>query len=211
LKKYFFKTPKLLKNLYPNLIWDIKSTNNSLFLTFDDGPSPITTPFILKTLKKYDAMASFFCVGENIMRYKEVALSIVKAGHMIGNHTQNHLNGWKVKDKEYLQNVQKCNETLNSILNISNDYFRPPYGRIKASQVKLLNPNYKIIMWDYLTGDFDITLDKKMCVSKFKKSEIQSGSIIVFHDNPKAVEKLHYVLPRFLDHFNNIGFTFKKL
>src|SRR6201992_1007651 len=128
---YTVKTPFLLKLLYPKLLWDARADNRSIFLTFDDGPIPIVTPFVLKILKEYDAKATFFCIGDNVRKHPDVFEQVKNDGHTIGNHTFNHLNGWKTDDKTYLENFLQADELIGSNL------FRPPYGRIKRSQVKL--------------------------------------------------------------------------
>src|ERR1700710_2450857 len=150
---YLVKSPRLLKKLYPELIWDVKPGKPCIYLTFDDGPIPIVTPFVLNILKQYHAKATFFCIGDNVSKHPDVFEQVKNAGHAIGNHTFNHLKGWKTDDKTYLDNFLKADKLMGTNL------FRPPYGRIKKSQINLLKqakPNVNIIMWDMLSGDFDI-------------------------------------------------------
>src|ERR1700710_1642639 len=163
---YLFKTPLLLKKLYPDLVWDIKQDKPCIYLTFDDGPIPIVTPFVLNILKQYEAKATFFCIGDNVKKHPDIFEQVKAGGHNIGNHTYNHLKGWKTEDKTYLDNFLKADEQLHTNL------FRPPYGRIKKSQIKLLRqakPNLNIIMWDVLSGDFDINLKPEACLQNVLK------------------------------------------
>lgn len=204
---YLFKTPRLLKLLYPKLIWDIKTSSRSIFLTFDDGPIPIVTPYVLKILKEYGAKATFFCIGDNVRKHPEIFEQVKREGHAIGNHTFNHLKGWKTDDDTYLDNFKQADELLHTNL------FRPPYGRIKrsqADQLKALNPELDIIMWDVLSGDFDMTLKPERCLKKTIKYT-KPGSIVVFHDSLKAFNRLEYVLPRALALWKSQGYTFELL
>lgn len=204
---YLVKTPWWLKKLYPQLIWNAEPGNRSIFLTFDDGPIPIVTPFVLNILKKYDAKATFFCIGDNVRKHPDIFEEVKKAGHTIGNHTYNHLRGWDTEDEVYLENYLKANEVLDAPL------FRPPYGRIRRSQVKLLQqarPDIKIIMWDVLSGDFDMALKKHEALNNVIKNA-GDGSIVLFHDSVKAFLKMEYALPLVLEHFSKLGYTFKAL
>ncbi|RFZ83281.1 polysaccharide deacetylase family protein [Mucilaginibacter terrenus] len=204
---YLIKTPGLLKKLYPSLIWDVKPAARSIFLTFDDGPIPIVTPFVLKNLEAYKAKATFFCIGDNVTRHPDVYNEVKNAGHAIGNHTYNHLRGWDTDSETYLDNFLKADYLMQSAL------FRPPYGRIKREQIKMLRdsrPGLKIIMWDVLSGDFDTNLDPEECLRKVIKYT-KPGSIIVFHDSLKAFKRLEYVLPRALEYWSKAGYNFEAL
>ncbi|HEK19662.1 polysaccharide deacetylase family protein [Mucilaginibacter sp.] len=204
---YLVKTPWWLKKLYPQLIWNAEPGNRSIFLTFDDGPIPIVTPFVLNILKKYDARATFFCIGDNVHKHPDIFEEVKQAGHTIGNHTYNHLRGWDTDDQVYLQNYLKANELLKTPL------FRPPYGRIKRSQIKLLQqarPDIQIIMWDVLSGDFDMSLKREEALKNVTQNA-GDGSIVLFHDSIKAFHKMEYALPLVLEHFTRLGFTFKAL
>lgn len=204
---YLVKTPWWLKKLYPQLIWTAEPGNRAIFLTFDDGPIPIVTPFVLNILKKYDAKATFFCIGENVQKHPDIFDEVKQAGHTIGNHTYNHLRGWDTEDQVYLQNYLKANEVLDTPL------FRPPYGRIKRSQIKLLQqarPDIQIIMWDVLSGDFDLGLKRQEALNNVLKNTTD-GSIVLFHDSLKAYYKMEYALPKTLEHFSKLGYTFKAL
>ena len=204
---YLVKTPWLLKKLYPDLIWNKSRKNHCIYLTFDDGPIPIVTSFVLNILKQYNAKATFFCIGDNISKHPEVFEQVKNAGHSIGNHTFNHLKGWKTCNKTYLDNFLKADELLKSNL------FRPPYGRIKRSQIKMLKqakPNVNIIMWDVLSGDFDINLEPEKCLKNVLK-HTGNGSIVVFHDSLKAYDRLEYVLPKAMEEWGKQGYEFKTL
>ena len=217
---YLIKSPFLLKWYYPSLLWNKSRTEKVIYLTFDDGPIPNVTDFVLKTLKVFNAKATFFCIGDNIVKYPEVFERVKTAGHAIGNHTFNHLKGWKTDDETYLENTLKCQELMQSNL------FRPPYGRIKKSQIRSLksqvrrpeyesqpqteNSQLQIVMWDLLSGDFDTKLSPEKCYQNVIK-HTENGSIIVFHDSLKAFDRLEYALPRVLAHFTEKGFTFATL
>jgi len=200
----FAKSPSILKNLFPNLIWEIKTTNKEIFLTFDDGPHSKITPQVIKILDEFNVKATFFCVGENIIKYPDIYKQIVSNGHKTGNHSYNHINGWKTSNDEYFTNIEKADKLINSKL------FRPPYGRISLSQIKPLSKIYSIIMWTVLTYDFDQKVNKEQCLSNSIKNT-KSGSIVVFHDSLKAEKNLIYSLPLFLNHFLNKGYTFSLL
>ncbi|MBL4654488.1 MAG: polysaccharide deacetylase family protein [Bacteroidia bacterium] len=201
---YFIKTPSIFKKLFPSLIWDIPTTEKELYITFDDGPTPELTFWIMEELKKHDAQATFFCVGNNVCNHPEVYGRLFTSNHAVGNHTFNHLNGWKTKNKDYFRNIQQCKEFVPSKL------FRPPYGKLKFSQISALKDFYKIIMWDVLSGDFDKNVSKEQCL-KNSLNHIKPGSIIVFHDNERFTEKIKYVLPKFLKHFSEKGYSFLSL
>ena len=242
---YSVRPNLLMRKIYPSAIWrivpltgfspDSPSRTDSaeqgggdgrggqIFLRFDDGPVPEITPWVLDTLKKYDAKATFFCVGANIEKYPSVFQKIISEGHSIGNHTHNHLNGWKAKTKNYLENIALCNSAIknyqSSVLgNRSNNHFlpindqrsplfRPPYGKLKRSQYSILKSKYSLVMWDVLSGDFDQKLSEEKCL-KNVLTKTREGSIVVFHDSIKAKKNLFYTLPKFLEHFSKKGFVF---
>lgn len=204
---YLVKSPLLLKWYYPSLIWNKTRAQRVIYLTFDDGPIPDVTDFVLKTLKSFNAKATFFCIGDNIQKHPDIFDRLKSEGHRIGNHTFNHLKGWKTEDQVYLQNFRQCQELTNTNL------FRPPYGRIKKSQISSLRtefPGLQIVMWDVLSGDFDLKLDPQKCYDQVIK-HAGNGSIIVFHDSLKAFDRLKYALPRALQYFSEQGFRFETL
>jgi peptidoglycan/xylan/chitin deacetylase (PgdA/CDA1 family) len=207
--KYFIKTPWWMKKLYPSRLWDVATNDKIIYLTFDDGPHPVATPFVLDELNKYNAKATFFCLGKNVVNYPVIYQRILEEGHRTGNHTQTHMNGWKTTTQEYLADVSEA------ALNINSDLFRPPYGKINRSQVngigKAMNNRLtKIVMWDILSGDFDESLSKEKCLENVI-NETKPGSIVVFHDSQKAFPRVEYTLPLFLQKFAGNGFTFDSL
>ncbi len=194
----------LLDALTKNLVWSIKTTKKEVFLTFDDGPIPEVTPWVLETLKQYDAKATFFCVGDNVKKHPDIYRMIVDQGHKVGNHTMNHFNGWTNFNKTYFENIEKCNAMIHSNL------FRPPYGKIKPSQISHLKNDYRIIMWDVLTKDYDASVTGEYCFEKVKKN-CKPGSIIVFHDSIKAEKRLRKALPKSLEYLKQEGYTFSSI
>jgi len=204
---YLVKSPFFLRWYYPSLIWNKARSEKAIYLTFDDGPIPDVTDFVLKTLQDYDAKGTFFCIGDNIRKHPEVYDRLIAGGHRIGNHTFNHLKGWKTADKRYLENFEQCQALTGTKL------FRPPYGRIKKSQaraIKAKHPEMDIIMWDVLSGDFDTSLAPEKCFKNVVR-HTNNGSIIVFHDSLKAFDRLQYALPRTLAYFKERGFAFRTL
>ena len=205
--RYFVKTPWWIKKLYPGCVWDIEPKNKTLYFSFDDGPHPTITSYILNLLKKYNAGATFFCIGQNVQNYPEVYKQIIEEGHSVGNHTEHHFNGWKTSDEDYIRDIVEANDKIGSSL------FRPPYGRIKKTQMRLLKEKYpamKIIMWNILAGDWDENLKPGRCFEQIR-SKISDGDIIVFHDIDKAFPRLEYALPRLLEEYAEKGYQFKKI
>ncbi len=200
---YLVKTPWYLKTVYPSLIWDIKS-DNTLYLTFDDGPIPFVTDEVLSILKDYNAKATFFCIGENAKQNAHVLRRVEDAGHLIGNHTYHHHNGWKTENALYEKDVEDCDAILHS------PFFRPPYGRIGYQQIQDLKKKYSIIMWDVLSGDFDTAIDAGKCIRNVTENAVP-GSIIVFHDSEKAKDRVLGALPEVLAYFSRKGYTFSAL
>ena len=204
---YQTNSPFWLQWFYPTLTWYKNRKEKSIYLTFDDGPIPVVTPYVLNTLKKFNAKATFFCIGENIDKYPEIYADVISEGHMIGNHTYNHLKGWNTDNNEYLNNIKKCSDLTRSKL------FRPPYGRIKQSQISEIKeqiPGTEIVMWDVLSGDFDQSISTQTCINNVLKNT-KNGSIIVFHDSIKAFDRLEHSLPVILENLSNNGFNFKVL
>ena len=207
--KFWVKTNRFIKWIFPNYVWDIPNDGQKVFLTFDDGPTPEITEWVLEQLKKYNAKATFFCIGNNIEKYPEIFQKTIAEGHAIGNHTFDHLNGWKTTTEDYIENV-KLYETQNPKL-VTRNLFRPPYGKIKHSQSKILRKlGYKIIMWDVLSRDYDQRISSTQCLENVL-SNIETGSIIVFHDSVKAEHNLKYVLPKTLEFLKEKGFVCDKI
>ena len=204
---YIAKTPKWVKKLFTGSIWEMPQTKKAIYLTFDDGPHPVITPFVLDELKKFNARATFFCIGKNVAENPLVYKRISDEGHAIGNHTFNHLDGWKTDNAEYLHNILEARKYIDS------DLFRPPYGRITRSQHKNLTQQakpFKIIMWSVLSGDFDVNITPEQCCQTVLKNT-KSGSVIVFHDSEKARERMQFALPAVLKHFSEKGYAFEKI
>lgn len=206
---YLHRTPFFVRWLYPDLKWKEKSGEQLLYLTFDDGPVPEATPQVLEILLKYKIKATFFCVGDNIRKHPDIFMQVLSQGHTIGNHTYNHLNGWKTPWQEYYENTKKCHEEIGKYAPGDN-LFRPPYGKISGAQIKALKNEYKIVMWDVLSGDFDPSLSAAECLKKTIKAT-RDGSIIVFHDSIKALDKIQNTLPYYIEHFLARGYKFLPL
>ena len=201
---YLVQTPRWLQKLYPRRLWRLPAVKKTLYLSFDDGPHPTITPFVLDTLQQYGAKATFFCIGRNVQAHPEIYQRILREGHAVGNHSFDHLNGWKTTDEDYLDNILKAGKLIDSNL------YRPPYGRMTRSQEKKLVelPGFFItVMWTVLSGDFDKDLSPLQCWNNLHK-HAKPGSIIVFHDSEKANEKMRYALPLVLEHFSREGYTF---
>lgn len=201
----------IIKKLFLNYVWEIPNNENKVYLTFDDGPTPEITEWVLSNLKEYNSKATFFCIGDNVRKFPEIFQKVINEGHSIGNHTFNHLNGWKTSASDYIENV-KLYETEHFKLNTEHcKLFRPPYGKIKPSQSKILRKfGYKIIMWDIISYDFDAKISKEQCLENVLKN-VKTGSIIVFHDSKKAFTNLEYALPRTLDFLKEKGFVCEKI
>jgi peptidoglycan-N-acetylglucosamine deacetylase len=202
---YLVKPPRIVNLLTKNnLVWKIPTDEKRIFLTFDDGPIPELTPWVLDVLQEYKAKATFFCVGDNVQKNPDIFNRIVREKHTVGNHTFNHLNGWKNKLDDYVDNIEEFQKYLET------DLFRPPYGKIKPKQIKKLKEDYSIIYWTVLSGDFDENLKPEKCLHRIKK-KTKAGSIIVFHDNMKAYPRIKYALPKYLEHFSQLGYSFDAL
>ena len=204
---YFTKTPFWLKKLYPSCIWNYsRSDGKKIYLSFDDGPHEVATPFILDELKKVNAKASFFCIGKNVQQEPALYKQILMEGHRVGNHTFNHLNGWKTDSGLYLKNVEQARELIDSNL------FRPPYGRISAFQIRnmIQKLHYKIVMWDILAGDFDPSVTGRQAADRVIMNS-RPGSIVIFHDSAKAFRVLKEALPLVLAYFSGEGYSFETI
>lgn len=210
---YLAKTPGLLKSFYPlACTWNFSRGEKVMYFTFDDGPHPVATPFVLDTLKQYNAKATFFCIGKNVIEYPDIYKRILNEGHSVGNHTFNHVNGWKTADQEYIDNIGEARKYIDSVL------FRPPYGRITKFQASVLTAKenqkqktvFRIIMWDVLSGDFDVAASAEKCVKNVTRNA-REGSIIVFHDSEKALPRMKTSLAESLKYFSEKGFKFNAI
>lgn len=207
--RYFIKIPWLLRRVYPEFVWKIPSKERVVYLSFDDGPHPVITPFVLDLLVKFDARASFFCIGDNVQRHPDIYRRMVAEGHAVGNHTNNHLNGWKTDDEEYVQNIRDASVHIRSSL------FRPPYGRIKKSQARMMKQSadlkqLRVIMWDVLSGDFDTAFTPEICFRNVVDN-VSPGSVIVFHDSEKAFGNLRQCLPEVLSWLKTEGYAMRAI
>lgn len=194
------RTPALLRKLFPSLTWSVERDEKCVYLTFDDGPHPEITPWVMEELDKYGFKATFFCIGDNVRKYPETYQEILNNGHRTGNHTFNHLKGFSTSSPTYFENIQECAQLVKSEL------YRPPYGQITFSQIKHLSKQYQIIMWSLLVEDWNPKLDQAKKLSLLS-SETKSGDIIVFHDSEKAFENLKVILPEYLEFLSNAGFS----
>ncbi len=210
------KIPRFIKRIFPNYVWDFSSKDKTLYLTFDDGPTPEITAWTLNILKNYNAKATFFCIGNNVKKHPDIFNSIITEGHHIGNHTHNHLKGWKTSKTNYIKDVQQAQHCINTTIigneiDLKTTLFRPPFGKIKNSQAKtLIALGYKIIMWSVISVDWEQKLPKEQCLKNVIK-HTTNGNIIVFHDSLKASKNMQYTLPKVLEHFSNKGYTFKAI
>lgn len=203
---YLVKTPWLIERVvYPGYVWSLSGAQKVVYLSFDDGPHPEITPFVLETLRRFDAKATFFCIGNNVVKYPDVYRQILEEGHAVGNHSHHHLNGWKTGKDAYVKDVTQAAQHINTTL------YRPPYGRITRGQASILQGKFglRIVMWSVLSGDFDKELSPEGCLSNSRQAG--PGSIVVFHDSEKAFSRMRYALPRLLEHYRERGFLFKNI
>jgi peptidoglycan/xylan/chitin deacetylase (PgdA/CDA1 family) len=197
-----YHVPSAISRMFPQVLWHGNRNKPTLYLTFDDGPHPDITPWVLEQLENHNAKATFFCVGQNAEKYPEEFQNIRNGNHNVGNHTFNHLNGWKTTKREYLENVNMAQELHNF------QYFRPPYGKMGLNQYTELKTSFQITMWDVLTGDFNKTYTSEDCFNHTTK-HTHNGSILVLHDSEKAWPRLQKLLPRILEHYSKLGFKFE--
>ena len=194
--------PRFIRQLYPRACWRMDISERAVYLTFDDGPIPEVTPWVLELLEKYKIKATFFMVGDNVRKYPDVYRMVVERGHRIGNHTYNHLRGIEKRTKDYVANTEKANGYLNTNL------FRPPHGFMRFNQYRALRKHYQIVMWDLVTRDYNPKLTGRQVLRKVRKYT-RNGSIITFHDSLRSVENLHYALPRAIEWLLSEGYKFK--
>ncbi|MEO8772329.1 MAG: polysaccharide deacetylase family protein [Ferruginibacter sp.] len=204
---YLIQSSWWIRKIYRQCVWSMNVKEKKIYLSFDDGPHPTITPIVLDELKKYHAKASFFCIGKNVVAYPEIYKRIIDEGHTVGNHSHNHLNGWKTKDDIYLNDIATAKKYIDS------NFYRPPYGKIKFFQLKQLSLtrfNLKTIMWSVLSGDFDVNITKEKCLQNVI-ANTKEGSIVVFHDSEKAFDRMSFALPGTLKYFGEKGYKFEKI
>ncbi|WP_210489157.1 polysaccharide deacetylase family protein [Rufibacter aurantiacus] len=208
----FYRTPPVLPWLFPKVWWRRPVSGKTIFLTFDDGPIPEVTPFVLEQLAAFNAKATFFCVGENLERHPEIAQEVLAQGHVLANHTQQHVKAWNYTPAAYRDQVVLCQAVLEKIgpKPVGKKLFRPPHGQLTWRHLRMLAPEYQVVMWSTLTYDFDASLAPEKCLDK-AISITGPGSVVVMHDSLKAERNLRFVLPRLLRHFSGLGYSFKTL
>jgi len=204
------RIPRWFQHLFPGYTWNLHTEEKVISLTFDDGPIPGITEWVLEILKEYEVKATFFVVGENVLRHPKIIKKIYESGHTIGNHTFHHLKGWGISAQRYFEDVERCSDVIKKHTGSSPKLFRPPHGRIMPAQAKSLRDKYELIMWDTLTVDYDKSLHEKKCLANSIRAT-RVGSIVVFHDSIKAEKNLRYMLPKYIAHFKELGYTFKTL
>lgn len=201
------KVPTIIKKIFYNQIWEIPNSEKKIFLTFDDGPTLEVTNWVLDLLETENIKATFFCIGSNVQKYPAIFKKIINNGHSVGNHTFNHLLGWKTSTSTYIENAALCKAEINKHLFKDINLFRPPYGKISFLQsIQLRKKGYKIIMWDILSEDYNQNISPTKCLKNIKKTK--PGSIIVFHDSIKAQKNLEHTLPKAIKYLKNKGFVF---
>ncbi len=211
------KAPRILQWFYPKRIWAFSSSEKKVYLTFDDGPHPEITPWILDVLKTHNAKATFFCIGNNVEKHPEVFRRIIEEGHTVGNHTYHHLNGWKTATEPYVNDVRNAQQSfekhgeIDEPSKVKSNLFRPPYGKMTHRQANLLRElGYSIVMWHLISYDFDHSLSEEKCL-KNVLNNFRDGSIVIFHDSLKAEKNLRYAIPRVLEHMRVEGYTLARL
>ncbi len=210
MKITWVKTGKWIRRLFPDFIWHVPEATQAVYLTFDDGPVPEVTPWVLDLLASRGIKATFFCIGDNIRKHPDIFQRILAEGHAVGNHTFHHLNGWKTDAATYIANIEACDASIGTHLPNGTPLFRPPYGKITRRQKKwVLQQGKQIVMWDILTADFDATVPPEQCLFN-ATHKVEAGSILIFHDSVKAWKNLEYALPLALDRIKAKGLGFAK-
>ncbi len=202
--------PSFVPKIFNEMIWHMSREESVIYLTFDDGPVPGVTDFVLDQLAKRGMLATFFMVGDNVGKSPQLAAEVFEAGHAIGNHTYHHVDGFRTPDKKYFEEIQLCQDEISSVTGISPSLFRPPYGKITRKQLEEVKQHYKIVMWDVITGDYDPDQSFHKCLTKTKE-HTKKGSVILFHDQQKTEKVIKAVLPDFLEYIQDQGFETGKL
>jgi peptidoglycan-N-acetylglucosamine deacetylase len=204
---YFVKKPRWLRRLYGDCLWEINTNEKILYLTFDDGPHPEETPFVLQQLRKFNAKATFFCIGENVVAHPQLHQQVLEEGHVVGNHTYSHIDGWKTGNKKYYADIQQASGVIHTNL------FRPPFGHITWRQVRTLKDSgnkMRTVLWSVLSADFDVATPEEKCLDNVRDNAAP-GSIVLFHDSAIASKNMRYALPRVLEHFSRQGYAFHSI
>jgi len=208
---HFFTVPSTIQRLITSCVWRREVSEKVIFLTFDDGPHPSITPWVIDLLREYDARGTFFCVGDNVRRYPEVCERVLREGHTLANHTMHHVKGWRTGTGDYLAEVEDCEEALVSVGMSHRRLFRPPYGQITPRQIRALKARgYEIIQWSNLSCDYDRKLNVSQSLNAMVKQS-KPGSIVVFHDSEKAENQLKWLLPKYLEAMQSKGYQFLSL
>ena len=213
MKPYWVKTHRLIKKLFSGFVWDIPNNSKTVYLTFDDGPTPEITEWVLDVLKQHGVKATFFCIGNNINNNPEIFKKVIEGGHTIANHTYNHLNGWKTDNNRYFENIDATEKAIeaNGGNRAFKKLFRPPYGRMKRLQAaEVRRRGYRIIMWDVLSADFDKTITPEQCLQNVIRNT-RDGSVIIFHDSVKAFPNVEHALPEAIKYLKEKGFKFEAI
>jgi peptidoglycan-N-acetylglucosamine deacetylase len=200
------RVPRWVQRFFPDRIWEGPAEERLVYLTFDDGPVPGITDFVLEELAKRDQRATFFMVGDNVRKHSSLALEVLKSGHQVGNHTYNHLHGWKTSTKIYLENVAACDRIFEEKLGIKSNLFRPPYGMLTPFQAGSLAKQKRLVMWSLLSGDYDRRIPAQTLLREIKPKTAPAG-IVVFHDQEKTNGHLQKVLPEYLDFLKDQKFS----
>ena len=200
--------PKIIEKLFPEIVFSKPALEKTIYLTFDDGPIPIVTEWVLELLKKENIKATFFCIGNNIEKHPEIFKKVIAHKHSVGNHTFNHLNGWKFSRDKYLKNITLCDTEISKHINLTHKIFRPPYGKINFFALKKIKSlGYSTVMWNVLSYDFDKKKSSEVCLKNVLQN-VRNGSIIVFHDSEKAFNNLKNILPQVIKELKKQGFCF---
>ncbi len=198
------RAPKIIRKLYPSFIWNFPDEKDAVFLTFDDGPRPEVTPWVLDILDKYNAKATFFCIGKNVEMFPELFEEVKRRGHAVGNHSYSHVKGWGMQTGDYVRDIDIAGDMIKSNL------FRPPYARIGTNQARVLSERYKTIMWNIISRDYNRSLSGDACARNVIRY-LEPGSIIVFHDSIKCAQNLFIALPQVLEAIKAKGLICKQI
>ncbi len=198
------KSPRIIQHLFADFLWKIDTDEKVIYLTFDDGPHPVITPWIIDLMNKYDAKGTFFLIGDAVSKNPDLYQLYKTNGHQVGNHTFRHIKGWRSRKKNYLEEIAQCSEVVESSL------FRPPFGQINLQSIREIKKQYKIVMWDVLSWDFNTKTSAETCLSNVVNYS-NEGSIVVFHENEKSMKNIMFALPKVLEHFTKLGYQFKAI